>query len=79
MLLALPSTSAKHMYMSSLINSIDLLGSINTYAGVPSIWINLFYSGAEPTVFTAQEADNNNGSVMLNKWYFPNKLILIPA
>ena len=65
-LLALPSTSAKHMYISSLIKSVDLSGSINTYAGVPSICKNLSFSGAEVTVLTAQDVIKNNENIMLN-------------
>ena len=52
--------------MSSLIRLTDLLGSIDTYAGVPSICINLLFSGAEVTVFTAQEAVNSKSNVMPN-------------
>ena len=65
-LLALPSTSAEHMYISSLIKSTDLSDSINTYAGVPSICINLLLSGTEVAVFTAQDVIKNNENIMLN-------------
>ena len=64
-LLALPSTYAQHMYISSLIKSTDLSDSINTYAGVPSICINLLLSRTEVAVFTAQDVIKNNENIML--------------
>ena len=67
--LIFPSTSAEHMYTSSLINSIDLSGSINMYAGVPSIFINLFLSGAEFTVLIAHEVVTIKVSTRLARYF----------
>ena len=69
MRLIFPSTSAEHMYTSSFINSIDLSSSISMYAGVPSIFINLFLSGAEFTVLIAHEVVTIKVSIRLARYF----------